>query len=377
MRNAVMAVMLVAAGVSSSYVNRTGGSDSPEQAVAKGKTPSLEGNLPQPIDDPLDLLKDFLDPNHHPPSTPAATCEDPIQRLRNLLNSTAQPCAPQAVPAVTSTEGSNCAVSREFWDGNLNLNFLIATIPDPERTHLGLDFDRALEAIITAAEDEGFGYDRYWLPWHVTHDPGNPDPLKQDILDGRAEERHRKPGVIILRRTPKVSYYKDAKDAQQAKEVADQGLRDSRNAALVILLVGETPTAGINRHQFKKATDYIRSFMGCSYALGVLGPTFSGSSTSLRAAIRHDFPSQTQGSLIISGTASTFEALAGLGNTTIHSDDFLSDALGTFLQTQLRVNGGVVYLKEAATDFGMSPFAPYVPTIYYPREISRLRNVWY
>jgi hypothetical protein len=59
MRNAVMAVMLVAAGVSSSYVNRTGGSDDASGAVAKGKTPSIEGNLPQPIDDPLDLINDF------------------------------------------------------------------------------------------------------------------------------------------------------------------------------------------------------------------------------------------------------------------------------------------------------------------------------
>ncbi len=380
-----MAVMLVAAGVSSSYVNRTGGSDTPEQALAKGKTPSIEGNLPQPIDDPLDLLKDFLAPNHPPPSTTATSCVDPIDRLRDLLNSTTQPCVPQVAPAAASIEGSNCAVPREF-DGQLTLNFLIATIPDPERTHLDLDFDRALEAIINAADDEGFSYDRYWLPWHVNHEPGNPDPLKQDILDGRAEERHRKPGIIILRRTPKAS---NNPNPQEAQKEGEDALHASRNAALVIFLVGETPTTGVNRHQFKKASDYIRSFMGCvgpgtdsSYALGVLGPTFSGSSTSLRAAMDYDFPKQAQGRLVISGTASSFEAVAGLGNTTIHSDAFLYDALGTFLQSQLRLNGGVVYLKEAATDFGKSPLAPYssgnsgASNIYYPREISRLRNVY-
>lgn len=72
-------------------------------------------------------------------------------------------------------------------------------VPDPERTHLGHYFDRFLEAIILAADEENFGYDRYWLPWHVSHDPANPHLADQDILDGRAEERHRKPGVIIFR----------------------------------------------------------------------------------------------------------------------------------------------------------------------------------
>src|SRR5580658_3166310 len=201
MRNVVMAAMLVAAGVSSSYVNRTGGSDDAATAVAKGKTPSFEGSLPQPIDDPLDLLKNFLDPTYDAPPVSTASCQDPIDGLRELLNTGQRPCVAQEVhKPKRDAPGMNCKARREFEDAPLNLSFIIATIPDPERTHLSLYFDRALEAIINAAEDSGFSYDRYWLPWHVNHDLPNPDPRKQDLLDGRAEARHRKPGVIILRR---------------------------------------------------------------------------------------------------------------------------------------------------------------------------------
>jgi hypothetical protein len=377
MRNVVMAAMLVAAGVSSSYVTRTGGSDSADQGAAKGRTPLFEGILPQPVDDPLDLLKEFLNPYYDPPATVIGSCEDPIDRLRDLLNSGRRPCAPQEAQKPKKTAGINCKASRELTNTNLGLNFIIATVPDPERTHLGLGFDRIIETIIQAAEDENFSYDRHWLPWHVSHDPANPDPLKQDILDGRTEERHRKPGIIILRKASKVSANQETQE-NDPRRASEKSLSESRNEALVIFLVGETPTEGINRRQFKKAIEHINTFEGCGYTLGVLGPTFSGSATSLRAAILKDFPDQPGGALVISGSASGFDAMAGLGNTTIHSDAFLLDALGTFLGTHLHLRGGVAYLKEAATDFGeiaLGPSNPADTTIFYPREISRLRNV--
>jgi len=380
MRNVVMAAMLVAAGVSSSYVTRTGGSDSAGEAASKGKTPMIEENLPQPIDDPLDLLKNFLDPTYPPLASTTGSCEDPIDRRRDLINSSRTPCVPQETTSgKEEADGANCAVRREFKDWPLTLNFIIATIPDPEKTHLGLSFDRALEAIINAAEDGGFGYDRYWLPWHVNHDQRNLDPRKQDILDGRAEARHRKPGVIILRRRLTVS---NSRDPATARRESEFSLQEGENAALVVFLVGETPTDGINRRQFKKAADYIRSFAGgdkpCGYALGILGPTFSGSYTSLRAALQTDFPVQPQGSLIVSGSASDLDRRAGVGLATVHSDAFLTNALES-LRSTMRYSGEAAFLKEAATDFGMTPFNPIqnpASMIYYPREISRLRNVY-
>jgi hypothetical protein len=367
MRNVVMAAMLVAAGVSSSYVNRTGGSDSPSEAVANGsKVMATEEHLPAPVDDPMELLKYFLNPNYRPPDQ-VSPCADPIDRLRDLLSSNRQPCsAAPAAPAIASE--NNCA--GEF--KGANLNFMIATVPDPEQTHLGLDFDRLLEAVIFAAEEGGFSYHQHWLPWHVNHEAGNPDPLKQDILDGRGESRHRKPGIVIFRKQAETS---------------------ESNVALVVYLVGETPTSGINRYQFQRAVADIRSFPApCGHSLGIAGPIFSGSSASLRGALLDDLkPEERHLIPVISGGVSSLSATAGLSvtdaqaSTTIHSDDFMNRALAIFCDTQLRITGKVVILREADTDFGANFLRAIKPRerigandtdIYYPREIYRLRNVY-
>jgi hypothetical protein len=44
---------------------------------------------------------------------------------------------------------------------------LIAIAPDPVRTHMALQFDRALEAIELAAGSAGYVISQYWLPWSV------------------------------------------------------------------------------------------------------------------------------------------------------------------------------------------------------------------
>src|SRR3984957_9899108 len=326
MRNAVMAMMLVAAGVSSNYVNRTGASDGGADTVVKNKAPSLEGPLPEPSDDPGVLIKDFLDPQKHAASASAVNCSVPKESKQ----------AP-------------------------TLKFLIAMVPDPERTHLGLYFDRFLEAIILAAEEENFSYDRYWLPWHVSHEPANHHLADQDVLDGRGEERHRNPGVIIFRDNSSLK----SKPAGQPLPDASASI----NNALVVFLVGETPTAGIDRHQFQKAVDYIHGFNGCNEKLQVLGPTFSGSVTSLKMAL-HDFPEP----VVISGAASNREGLKGVAGTTIHSDYFLLEALQTFLHNQLHISGEITELREGGTGFGKGLFGQ--ASIIYPRELSRLRNVY-
>jgi hypothetical protein len=42
---------------------------------------------------------------------------------------------------------------------------ILATVPDPLHTHLNLQFDRTMEALQQAAQDEYFTYDSSWLPW--------------------------------------------------------------------------------------------------------------------------------------------------------------------------------------------------------------------
>jgi hypothetical protein len=45
------------------------------------------------------------------------------------------------------------------------IRFLIATVPDPKRTHLALYFDRSVESIISAAEASGYTLEQFWVPW--------------------------------------------------------------------------------------------------------------------------------------------------------------------------------------------------------------------
>src|SRR4051812_47627900 len=44
-------------------------------------------------------------------------------------------------------------------------NTLIATLPDPNRTHLALYFDRNVEALVWAVHDSGYTLAGRWFPW--------------------------------------------------------------------------------------------------------------------------------------------------------------------------------------------------------------------
>src|SRR5215471_18818814 len=46
------------------------------------------------------------------------------------------------------------------------VGFAVAIVPNPVQTHLPLMFDRQIDAIETAAQDTGFGYDGSWFPWY-------------------------------------------------------------------------------------------------------------------------------------------------------------------------------------------------------------------
>jgi hypothetical protein len=48
------------------------------------------------------------------------------------------------------------------------VRFAIATAPDPISTHLPLLFDRIVETIQKAAQDDGYSYDDSWFPWETT-----------------------------------------------------------------------------------------------------------------------------------------------------------------------------------------------------------------
>ncbi len=145
----------------------------------------------------------------------------------------------------------------------LELDFLVATIPDPKESRLDHLFDGNLGGIQRALEAAGYVFDQYWLPWDRIAMAATP-----------AVTRHlQEPGVMIFRNN-----------------------ENSGGSALALFLVGETPTYGIHKQAFQNALLQIEQLLtmpGVRFKEGkasdevrVLGPTFSGSATSLALALK-------------------------------------------------------------------------------------------
>src|SRR5438477_6074690 len=80
------------------------------------------------------------------------------------------------------------------------IRLMVLTIPDPRRTHLSLQFDRTLEAIQQAAQDERYTYDSSWLPWKTERIQfGSMADRKAEMKE--AAEREVCPGLVLFRRS--------------------------------------------------------------------------------------------------------------------------------------------------------------------------------
>jgi hypothetical protein len=183
---------------------------------------------------------------------------------------------------------------------------VIAVLPDPVHTHLALRFDRGIDDIEDAMEDLGWTFDHSWLPWDnkVYPDTDRYEDREADSAEQRGREEN--PGVLFFR----------GPDVEQPQ------------SDLMVLVVGDTPTAGVNPKQFRGAMDTWRSLVRSGSVdhdeLAILGPTFSGSVQSLRHLLNQELnaaePSGTEDCVsyapphvdIASGTVTSADRLAGL-----------------------------------------------------------------
>ncbi len=136
------------------------------------------------------------------------------------------------------------------------LRIVIATMPDYVDSYSAWTFDRNLDGIQRAAGAMSYTLDRFYLPdW---------DP---DAPSGRLKgERHGvEPGAILYQR-----YFK--------------GVR----RLLLVLMPLETATAGVQKGAFLSAAALARQLTP-GEPLRVLGPSFSGSSASLRLVVQEAF----------------------------------------------------------------------------------------
>jgi hypothetical protein len=321
------------------------------------------------------------------------------------------------------------------------ISAIIATVPDPIHSHLALDFDRSIDAILLAAEDNHYLGSYYWLPWRsqisTSFAGESTSTATRPTDEDRARERQ--PGLIILRSNYRVIYLFLVAETPALGVNGDQLqnafqyeklLRGKYNATLSVCpwsprlsnaaadtnqsAAGKQQTprttprsdtrgnkrpapgnqnvssAGATKNQQDGAT---KSLQGkpCPKTgdkLTIIGPSYSGSASSLRAGIVAAFPDLSEGDVSMNGSTSTEIAVHELDpenkhiyrsfgeNTSFERERFLKslDAAGYDLSR-------VAVLSEAGTvfgsDFGPEPaFAKKGTSLYlrFPRELSLLRN---
>lgn len=266
---------------------------------------------------------------------------------------------------------------------------VIAIAPDPVRTHMALQFDRALEGIQLAAQAAGYVVDRYWLPWSVEPDKSGASTPKPEGSPADRQRRAAQPGVVLFRL-----------DASVAS-------KDPR--LLFVFLVADTPTGGVDGAQFVNAVAHVDDICGTPRGctgdgrIRIVGPTFSGSLASLRRltdASKHLFTAY-------SGSVSSLCAMADQGlkrptaewcqgptaeyepaaslvfNSFVHDTESAVQQFVRALQADRAITCDepqIAILTEGATTFGDVTQAATrlrtqcVQTFVFPREISNLRN---
>jgi hypothetical protein len=243
----------------------------------------------------------------------------PGQTLKASLTTNSQPS--QAVVGVAATSSSNpgeaklaCAGSlQDVFDelfgpnvvvaGSSNgqkapkptIRFLIASVPDPKHTHLALAFDRMVEGIQQAAVEERYTFQSTKdLPW-APEDEGKGGE-GGGVTGSRSPpvavaDAEKCPGALVFRRhwtdAKKTAAKETAAKETAAKETAAKTITDPEEY-LVVLLVGERPTTGVNSQQFLNALALVKANACENHVIGILGPTFSGSYSSLDRFLKQE-----------------------------------------------------------------------------------------
>jgi hypothetical protein len=209
-----------------------------------------------------------------------------------------------------------------------DLQFMIATVPDPIESQVSLLFDPALDAIQSAAAEGKLALQRFWLPI---------EPENKSTGEGQ-HLRRGEPGAVVFR---------------------------GSDTLLVVLLVPETPTGGVDRLALDRAIELImlKSCLSINQDLRILGPFFTGTTDSLVRALadwQEKLPNWRV--RVISGSASSldnqrqFRAKFKAEELPFHAtsipDEELQRAMETYINAR-EPDPRVALLVEANTWFGL------------------------
>jgi hypothetical protein len=162
------------------------------------------------------------------------------------------------------------------------IRLMIVTIPDPRHTHLSLQFDRTLEALQQAAQDEKYTYDSSWLPWKSAGAESGSDRKAESEESARLETC---PGLLLFRKAMSGVGDKTCKEMAPGVPLSGNALF---HCGMLVFVVAEKPTNGLNRTQWDNALHWIDKYASKTRpdkVLRVLGPNFSGSMPSFVRAL--------------------------------------------------------------------------------------------
>jgi len=344
-------------------VSPTAGEAGPaDTAGSAEKTQAREtARTPQPYQGPWIATRHFFAPYEPPPTSVQASGA----RSVDLGN-------PEDILRCSRDRQCRTEVRRFFGLGEADrAECLLATVPDPLHTRLALYTDHSIEAIRRGAGAAKWVFATQWLPWNDTADPTQTDPAK------KANEKQ--PGLLAFR--PAVE---EGSEQTGFKPVWATG-------GLLVFLVGETPTAGINPDQFQIARAYSQAL--CTpgsnpETVKIVGPTFSGSFYSLADLILQDKASQPgrtyrvqSGTAQGSGVAEAFQARAGVSFHSATDNIRDQDRHFRHLLDEFRIPPQrAAVLAEGESTFGRAAShagsAEDIHVLRFPRDISHLRDAY-
>jgi|GEM_PF-2287823 len=392
----VLALVLILAATVGAYnlSSRPGGApSSPDGAPKAAEAPgALSG--PPPRADATDALEAL----------------EPLQRFLNLES------APGSLEELAAALGG------------YRVTTLIASLSDPIDSRLGYDFDMATEAIQRAIESEGYTLDRFRFPWLDSGSPARPGSAPPPPPSGPPPGSGPAPNAprsVSGSNLPPAALQTALRGARHERQPGTILFRIDRTAPrsdqpapaqelLLLLLVGETPTWGIQQEALMTSLniawtlDFQRNTKAPDRepAIRILAPTFSGTADSMARVLRTWTAAQPQRRearfWVCSGAATAIDKTSFEDNSlparvtyaaTVIPDEVLLGELYRFLarpagrhdpsasalpagKIALLVEGGSGYGSAVGNSYGTSGTSEQskqIISIPFPSQIAQVR----
>lgn len=272
---------------------------------------------------------------------------------------------------------------QEFLDKRLHpaektapgVQVLFATVPHPIETHLASDFDEDVAALEEAIQDSDYYFDSAWIPWEATREYEH----FNDEIDRKAATEYEDgfPGILLFRK-------KVPPNTLHPQEF------DAYGHGLVVFLIAEKPTAGLEVGQVEEALQILKSGkvkVSLPDLIRISGPTFSGSLSSLVAALTILHKEKLKANFLIrSSVSGGNESQKVMAQASLQMPDIRIDfgsmerdhpqwtALATSRLAEMGIEAKhVAFLSEDESLYGTLASTGQIWHIPFPRDISSLR----